>query len=369
MPGNSGITRELSVIVPVLNEAATLPQLLENLAAQRDIDLELVVCDGGSADGTAELARRLAPELPFPLRVITGGPGRARQMNAGAAACRGEHLLFLHADSLFSDPLAFSKGLDALSAAIAERGNDRLAGRFALHFRRKESAPSPGYYHFECKARLNRPECIHGDQGFLLRRSFFAATGPFDETLPMLAETRLAETVREKGEWLLLPAGIHTSARRFETEGLRERQTLNAIIMNFAAAGWEPFFRELPLIYRNQESAGQLDLGPVLRRTGELMAALPLRDRLRLWCATGRYVRDNGWQLALLLDTRRAFRRGFPAGEGNTPFLSLYDRFLDRLTDHPPGYLAVAFLTWLWFRLALSQTSSRFVTPPNLPLT
>ena len=226
-----------------------------------------------------------------------------------------------------------------------------VAGHFALRFRRRDDIPLWGYYHFECKARLNRRECTHGDQGFLLRRRFFAAVGPFDDTLPMLAETRLAEAVRENGEWLLLPAEIHTSARRFEAEGLRQRQTLNAIITNFAAMGWETFFRELPRLYGNQQNAARLDLPCLLRRTGALMAALPLGSRLRLWQATGRYVRDNAWQLALLLDTRRNFRHGIPPGTERLPILRVYDRYLDRLTDHPAGRLAAALLTWLWFRL------------------
>ena len=218
-----------------------------------------------------------------------------------------------------------------------ESGHERIAGHFALRFDREDNVPSWGYYHFECKARLDRRECTHGDQGFLLRRGFFEAVGPFDASLPMLAETRLAEAVRASGTWLLLPAEIHTSARRFEAEGLRERQTLNAIITNFAAAGWETFFRELPRLYGSQDAAGRLDLRPFLRQTARLMAALPRRDRLRLWYATGRYVRDNAWQLALARDTRRNFRRGIPVGEGELPALARYDRCLDRLTDHPPG--------------------------------
>ncbi len=343
---------ELSVVVPVLNEAAVLPELCRTLVEQQGVEMELVVCDGGSTDGSAELVRSLADALSFPVRVMAGGPGRAPQMNAGAAACRGEHLLFLHADSLFGDLLALRKGLDTLAAAIAKRGDERVAGRFGLRFRRSSTIPSPAYYHLECKARLNRPECIHGDQGLLLRRRFFAEVGPFDGSLPMLAETRLAETVRDRGEWLLLPAEIHTSARRFEAEGFRERYALDAVIMNFATMGWEPFFRELPRLYGDQESAQRLNLGKVLRQTGELMAALPWRERIRLWQATGRHVRDNAWQLALALDTRRSFRRGIPPGAGTTPVLELYDRFLDRLTDHPPGRLAAALLTWLWYRLA-----------------
>jgi rSAM/selenodomain-associated transferase 2 len=343
--------KELSIIIPVLNEAATLPELFRTLAAQAETCMEAVICDGGSSDGTVTLAERLVGEAPFPVRVITAPAGRALQLNAGAAAAGGENLLFLHADSLFTDRLAFRKGLDRLAAHIAETGDARVAGRFALRFHRQVSAPSRGYYHFECKARLDRQGCTHGDQGFLLRRSFFDAVGPFDGSVPMMAETRFAETVRAAGQWLLLPAEIHTSARRFETEGLRERQTLNAVISNFAAAGWEEFFREFPRLYPGHDAAGRLDLASFLRETDRLMASLPLRRLLRLWYDTGRFVRDNAWQLALARDTARGFRRGLPADAGGMRSLAFYDRCLDRLTDHPPGRVTAAVLTWLWLRI------------------
>ena len=351
MPVETFPAPELSVIVPVLNEAETVAALLDTLAGQRNVAMEVLLCDGGSKDGTAAAAVCCAAAASVSLRVATGPPGRARQLNRGVSTSRGDTLLFLHADSQFPDPLAFRKGLDHLAAEIAGRGDDRVAGRFALRFIRQDSTPSPGYYHFECKARLNRPECIHGDQGFLMRRTFFDAVGPFAADFPMLAETRLAATVQKTGEWLLLPAEIFTSARRFETEGLRERQTLNAIIMNFAAAGWMLFFRELPQIYRNRQDAGRLRLRPVLRDIARLMGALPLRERLSLWYATGRYVRDNAWQLALARDTRNNFRRGLAPGAGGHPLLRRYDRFINPLTDHPPGRIAAALLTWLWLRL------------------
>lgn len=341
--------------MPVLNEAGALPGLLRNLAGQLDVAPEIIVCDGGSTDGTAELAQSHAENFPFPVRVVTGAPGRARQMNTGAASAAGKNLLFLHADSCFPDRLALRTGLDQLDAAIMRRGDERIAGHFALRFVRREQTPAWGYYHLECKARLDRRECTHGDQGILLRRGFFASVGPFDASLPMLAETRLAEIVRSSGSWLLLPAAILTSARRFETEGLRERQTMNAIITNFAAAGWTGFFREFPRLYGNQAGTCRLDLSPFLRKTGQLMAALPRRDRFRLWYATGRYVRDHAWQLALARDTLGNFRLGIPPGEGELPALAFYDRYLDRLTDHPPGRLAAALLTWLWLRLNCMQ--------------
>lgn len=340
---------ELSVVVPVLNEAAILPELFRTLSGQEGIALELVVSDGGSADGSAALARRLAADAPFPVTVVSGEKGRGRQLNAGAAASGGGTLLFLHADSRFADPRALRTGVDSLAAAA--RVDARVAGRYALRFARRAPAPSLAYHYYECKARLDRRECTHGDQGLMLRRPFFAEVGPFDEALPMVAETRLAETVRRRGAWLLFPAEILTSARRFESEGLYERQLLNAILMNFAAMGWVPFFRELHAIYPSHDRSGRLELAPLLRRVDGLIAALPLRERLALWYAAGAYVRSHAWQIPFFLDVRRAFRRGTSPGRESTPLLACHDHVFDRITDHLPGRLTAAFLTWLWFRL------------------
>lgn len=342
---------ELSVIVPVLNEADTLPTLFRTLAEQAGTALELIVSDGGSTDGTVELARRLGKEVRFPVTLVEEGKGRGEQLNAGAAACRAATLLFVHADSHFSERHALRTALDLLDKQIAYRGDERIAGHFPLRFARRDISPSPGFYFYECKARLHRRECTHGDQGFMLRRVFFDEAGPFDGSLPLLSETRFAETVRQKGEWLLFPAEIFTSARRFETEGLYERQLLNAIIMNFAAQGWEAFFREFPSIYAGHDRSKRIALAPVLLAISRLIDALPLRQRLFLWYATGVYVRSHAWQIPFFLDTRRNFLCGVPAGKGNTPLLAFHDRYLHRLTDRLPGTLAAAALTWLWFRL------------------
>ena len=350
---------ELSIIIPVLNEAVTLPALLACLARQRNVCFEVILCDGGSRDDTVPLAQRQAGHVPFPLRVVTSLPGRALQMNAGAAHGVAPWLLFLHADSLFTNYLALRTALDHIAAACSASGHDRLAGRFGLRFMRSDQTPSWGFYHLECKARLNRPECTHGDQGLLLLRECFRIAGPFDATFPMLAETVFADNIRRNGELLLLPAEIHTSARRFEREGLYERQVLNAILMNFAALGWDGFFRTIASLYSPHDECGRLQLHPVLRSIAGLIKALPLRKRLSLWYATGAYVRSHAWQLPFCLDTRRNFRRGLPPGAGALPLLHLHDRFFDRCTDHPPGRLAAACLTWLWFRLTCLVSALR----------
>jgi len=343
---------ELSIIVPVFNETETLPELFAMLAAQREVVLEVILSDGGSTDGTVDRVEKLAEEASFVTEVVQGERGRGRQLNAGARTARGETLLFLHADSSLTDPLALRRSLDALSAAVPGRGADRVAGHFALRFHRRDESPSLAYRYYEFKARLDRPGCTHGDQGFLLRRGFFRDVGPFDESLPLLEDTRLAEKIRSEGRWQLLPAEIRTSARRFETEGLYERQLLNALIMNFADIGWEAFFRAVPGIYRRQDGAGRLRLHPFLSEIRGLLRSLPWRERCRLWYGTGRFVRANAWQLALALDVRRHFRRGVPFEEMTTSVLDIFDRWFDRLTDHPPGRLAASALVRCWFFLA-----------------
>ncbi len=342
---------ELSVIVPVLNEEENLPAIFRTLAEQEGVRLELILSDGGSTDGSVELMRRMGEEAPFSLNVVEGGQGRGRQMNSGAASSRGETLLFMHADSRFRDPHALRSALDLLDREITSGGDERVAGHFSLRFDRNGASPSLPYYFYECKARLNRRDCSHGDQGIMLRRTHFAEAGFFAESLPMLSETRFTEKLREGGKWLLFPAEIITSARRFESEGLYERQVLNAIIMNFASQGWERFFHELPSLYVGNDRIGRLPLAPMLNKINRMIGDLPLMRRIALWHATGDYVRSHAWQIPLFLDTRRNFRGCIPPGEVNTPLLDFHDSYLDRLTDHPPGRLTAAILTWIWFHL------------------
>ncbi|HTP64699.1 MAG TPA: glycosyltransferase family 2 protein [Geobacteraceae bacterium] len=341
---------ELSIIVPVLNESALLPALFQTIAGQERTAIELIICDGGSADGSADLARGLGDEAGFRVIVTSCERGRGRQLNAGAALSSAPTLLFLHADSRFAGCLALRTALDLLAGTAADRGHDRVAGRFPLRFVRSSTEPSLPYYYYECKARLDRPGCIHGDQGLMLRTAFFLDTGPFEPYPPMLAETRFADTVRHSGEWLLFPVEIFTSARRFESEGLHGRQALNAIIMNAAAIGWKDFFQKFSLIYTDNDGNGRPVTATVLRAIRGLVAALPARERLSLWYATGGYVLANAWQVPFFLDTRRNFRRGLPAGNCNHPLLDLHDRHLARLLSHGPGRMLAAALAWLWFQ-------------------
>ncbi|MDX9709478.1 MAG: glycosyltransferase, partial [Trichloromonas sp.] len=151
---------ELSVIVPTLNEEGNLPLLLENLEQQRGISFEVIVVDGGSRDGTRILAASAANA--YPLTLVDSPPGRGIQLNAGVRQARGEWLLFLHADSRFSDSTALARGVRYLIAEKQRLADTVIAGRFALRFTATGGQCPGAYAFYESKARQNRPGCIHG---------------------------------------------------------------------------------------------------------------------------------------------------------------------------------------------------------------
>ena len=333
---------QLSVIVPVLNEAVSLPGFVTTLRQQRQVNYELIIVDGGSTDGSVELL-----EQDNQIRLVRSPRGRGRQLNAGIALARGDWLLFLHADSRYSDPLAWRKGIDFL----ANRSAIRVAGHFAMSFQTDGMKKSKGYDFYERKARSSRPETIHGDQGFLLHRTLLQQVGRFREDLPVMEDTDFAERLRTVGQWQLLPAEIQTSARRFEAEGLWQRQFLGALMMCFRSIGWTAFFDRAPGLYRDQAQTQTLRLTPFLDLIDELLGVLPWREQWRLWRASGAYVRRHGWQLFFAADCHRARHQGRSTAE--TPdFWQLWgEPVYELLTDHPVGRYLYALSLRLWFAI------------------
>ncbi len=327
---------ELTVIVPVLNEAASLQVFLAELRQQRQVHYELIIVDGGSMDGSVELL-----EQEDQVTLIRSARGRGRQMNAGIAVARGEWLLFLHADSRFCDFSAWRTGIDYLS----NRSARRVAGHYAMRFAANSTTKSKGYDFYERKARTSRPETIHGDQGFLLHRTLLEQVGCFREDLPVMEDTDFAERLRTVGQWQLLPAEIRTSIRRFEAEGLWQRQFLGALMMCFRSIGWTDFFDRAPGLYRAQAQTDSLSLTPFLDLIDDLLGRLPRQERWRLWRASGAYVRGHGWQFFFAADCSRARRQR--RSTADTPgFWQFWgEPVYELLTDNPVGrYLFTVLL-------------------------
>ncbi len=345
---------ELSIIVPTLNEAETLPLLLSDLAGQKNVKTEIIVSDGGSVDSTIEGAKRFFLEKGLAGTCLVGPRGRGRQLNAGAEIARSDWLLFLHADSRLHDHLQLQRALESMRDYQGRSGT-AVAGRFALRFERDSGGNDFALFYYETKARLGRAGCVHGDQGMLIRSSFLDQVGPFREDLPVMEDTTMAEQIRNQGEWLLLPGEIITSARRFETEGLRARQTLNALMMNFLAVGWLDFFAKAPEIYQQQDKARPLQLAPFYRLIDELLSKMASRQKWLLWMATGAYVRGQAWQIGLAMDCRKAYlgNLGHPQKPGC--WLNWFDRWFEPLTNHRVGSFVAAVLVRLWFAVQLRR--------------
>ncbi|MFQ3663884.1 MAG: TIGR04283 family arsenosugar biosynthesis glycosyltransferase, partial [Chloroflexaceae bacterium] len=193
-----------SVIIPALNEA---PNIAGCVAAVRALDpnVEIIVADGGSSDGTAELAAAAGA------RVVVAPRGRGSQCNAGAACASGDVLVFLHADTTLP-PAAFE-----LLRAILADPTVRIA-KFRLSFDVHD-------WLLDIAARLMWFDSLltsFGDQGIVIRRDFFAELGGFPDW-PLFEDVRLFELARARTEVYVVPAEVVTSARRFLENGVLQQ--------------------------------------------------------------------------------------------------------------------------------------------------
>jgi rSAM/selenodomain-associated transferase 2 len=338
--------RVLSIIVPVLNELNEIPEFFKDLARQEDITFELLICDGGSMDGTLEWLADHQVHYPH-LRIISGPSGRARQLNQGIAQADKDWLLLLHVDSRFEDTLALRRALDRMIALPSHN----VAGHFSLCFRRDQDDPSLPYYFYEWKARTGFDETIHGDQGFLIHRSLAEIIGPFDERLMVMEDTDFSDRLRQVGQWQLLSEEISTSSRRFEIEGLWQRQLLGALIMCFRKIDWNDFFEASPSVYRQQAKSDKLRVLPFFELVRQLMRERTFSERWHLWYASGSYVRRHCWQLFFSIDARLAFRSGKRVGMGKARFLDFLQPLYTFLTDNIVGRICATLLLRSWFEI------------------
>jgi rSAM/selenodomain-associated transferase 2 len=194
----------LSVIVPVLDEAARIVAALTTLAPLRARGAELIVVDGGSRDKTVALATPLADY------VITSARGRAAQMNAGAAIARGDVLLFLHADTRLP-PNADAIVLDALARTR------RAWGRFDVTIEGRHRLLPIVAAAMNARSRLTG--ITTGDQAMFVTRAAFDAAGAFP-AIALMEDIALARRLKRISRPISLRARVATSGRRWETRGV-----------------------------------------------------------------------------------------------------------------------------------------------------
>jgi rSAM/selenodomain-associated transferase 2 len=191
----------LSIVMPVLNEAAGIEAALRALAPLRAYGVEVVVVDGGSTDGTAALAHPLAD------RVFAAPRGRALQMNAGTAAASGDALLFLHADTRLPD------NADRL---ILDGLEGRVWGRFDVRFDEGGWLRLVGIM-MNTRSRLTG--IATGDQAMFMTRAAFDEVGGFPP-IALMEDVALSARLKRCGRPFCLSARVTTSGRRWRQHGL-----------------------------------------------------------------------------------------------------------------------------------------------------
>ena len=194
----------ISIIVPVLDDAVKLRQLLDDLDAIRSCDAQRIVVDGGSSDGSFDLAQQRAHVA------LRSSPGRARQLAAGTALAQGQWLWMLHADSRVD-----VRAWDALRGAVE---SDRAAwGRFDVRL----TGGHPAFRVIETMMNIRSrwSDICTGDQGIFVRRDLLdLVDGIPDQAL--MEDIELTKRLRRYAHPVCVDSPLGASSRRWEEQGI-----------------------------------------------------------------------------------------------------------------------------------------------------
>jgi rSAM/selenodomain-associated transferase 2 len=193
----------MSIVLPVLNEAQHIESTLAGLVPLRRRGVEVIVVDGGSDDDTVTRASALSDVT------VEAQRGRARQMNAGAAAAQGKVLLFLHADTLLP------AGADRLLAQALASGG--LWGRFDVRIVGRHPMLRVVAALMNWRSRLTG--IATGDQALFIRREAFERVGGFPDQ-PLMEDIEMSRRLGALAAPICIAERVATSGRRWESRGV-----------------------------------------------------------------------------------------------------------------------------------------------------
>jgi len=190
---------EISIIIPVLNEAGIIEACLKRLAPFRQ-RCEIIVVDGGSHDQTVMLARPLCDQM------IASAPGRSTQMNIGAMQASGTSLLFLHVDTALlqkCDDLVEEVNTSSWGFAPVKLSGHDWRARVIACFMTWRST-------FTWVAT--------GDQAVFIKRSLFESLGGF-ANIALMEDIEMSKRLRKVSRPKILSQPVVTSSRRWRENG------------------------------------------------------------------------------------------------------------------------------------------------------
>ena len=203
----------ISIIIPVLNEATIIQSTL--LELQKNQSIEIIVVDGGSQDNTIKIVQQTGAKL------ITATGGKAAQMNQGANIAQSELLLFLHGDTHL--PQNFIP-------LVRETLNQPkvVAGAFELAINGKEK--SFRWVELMVKIRSRLFSLPYGDQGIFIRKNLFEQIGGY-RNLPIMEDFDLIQRLKRQGEIAIASGRVLTSGRRWQKLGVWQTTVINQLVI------------------------------------------------------------------------------------------------------------------------------------------
>ena len=216
----------LSVIIPTLNAAKTLPATLHALTPGAHLIRETLVVDGGSTDGTQTLASLRTP------RVLRAPRGRGHQLHAGAQSARAPWLLFLHADTTLAPDWA--QDVHQFLSDPQKPPNRAAVFRFALDDPSRAARAIARGVHWRCRL-LALP---YGDQGLLIPKSFYTDLGGFPPW-PLMEDVHLIRRIGRR-RLTVLHTTATTSPHRYLTRGYPRQVAANSLCLLLYFLGVSP---------------------------------------------------------------------------------------------------------------------------------
>ncbi len=198
-----GPVKNLSVVIPVLNESAKIRGALKSLKKEKGL-LETIVADGGSCDDTREVARNMGAE------VLESERGRGLQIKAGASQCCGDIILVLHADCRIV-PGTFERILKELN-----RNLQWIGGSLGMVY--QAVSIKSQFLALLNNVRASWTGISFGDQGQFVRKEVLDIIGGFPKQM-LMEDVELSLRLKETGAVCHISKGIEVSQRRWDRTG------------------------------------------------------------------------------------------------------------------------------------------------------